>query len=77
LSTLHQSLPYFLALAASSFIYVAVADLIPSLHRKTRGSDAFKQIVLIACGIGLIYAAQTINHRYIHDDAPLQQTQEQ
>lgn len=77
LSTLHQSLPYFLALAASSFIYVAVADLIPSLHRKTRGSDAFKQIVLIACGIGLIFAAQTINHRYIHDDAPLQQTQEQ
>ena len=35
LADLHDSLPYFLALAASSFIYIAVADLIPSLHKKT------------------------------------------
>ncbi len=77
LSTLHQSLPYFLALAASSFIYVAVADLIPSLHKRTRGADAFKQIALIACGVALIYAAQTIGHRYIHDDGRLQQAYQQ
>jgi len=36
LEDLHNSLPYFLALAASSFIYIAVADLIPSLHKKNR-----------------------------------------
>ncbi len=70
LSTLHQSLPYFLALAASSFIYVAVADLIPSLHKKTRGADALKQVALIACGITLIYVAQTIGHNYIPDHHP-------
>ena len=35
LEDLHSSLPFFLALAASSFIYIAVADLIPTLHKKT------------------------------------------
>jgi zinc and cadmium transporter len=70
LTQLHHTLPYFLALAASSFIYVAVADLIPSLHRKTRGPDAVKQIVLIACGVALIYGAQTIGHRYVDTNEP-------
>lgn len=70
LAQLHHTLPYFLALAASSFIYVAVADLIPSLHKKTRGPDAAKQIALIACGVALIYGTQTIGHRYIHTDEP-------
>jgi zinc and cadmium transporter len=35
LAGLHDSLPYFLAIASSSFIYIAVADLIPTLHKKT------------------------------------------
>jgi len=39
LEHVHDSLPYFLALAASSFIYVAVADLIPTLHKKTHTAD--------------------------------------
>lgn len=51
LDTLHEALPYFLALAASSFVYVAVADLIPSLHQRTTASAAFQQIILIAAGI--------------------------
>lgn len=73
LATLHQFLPYVLALAASSFIYVAVADLIPSLHKKTRGSDAAKQVLLIACGVAMIYGAQTLGHRYAHDNGLAQQ----
>jgi len=51
LEDLHDSLPYFLALAASSFIYIAVADLIPSLHTKTDMKTSLQQIALIAAGV--------------------------
>ena len=45
-------LPYFLALAASSFLYVAMADLIPGLHRGRTDASSFRQILLVAAGIG-------------------------
>ncbi len=62
LEDLHDSLPYFLALAASSFIYIAVADLIPSLHRKTDMKAAVEQIVLITAGVLLICSL----HNFVH-----------
>lgn len=43
--------PYVLALAAASFIYIAVADLIPGLHRAMDAHSTAWQIVLIAAGI--------------------------
>jgi len=49
-----QLLPYALAVAAASFLYVAVADLIPGLHKKVEPAASLQQIVLIAVGIGLI-----------------------
>jgi len=55
-------LPYVLAVAASSFIYVAVADLIPGLHQRVEFSATVKQVVLIACGVGLIYVAHSTLH---------------
>ncbi|SMF94108.1 zinc and cadmium transporter [Methylomagnum ishizawai] len=55
LEHLHGALPYILALAASSFVYIAVADLIPSLHRRTTAREAFQQVGLIALGIIVIY----------------------
>ena len=48
-------LPYALAFAASSFIYVAVADLIPGLHRRVDVRAAVEQIVFIAAGVALVY----------------------
>ena len=45
-------LPYFLALAAASFLYVAMADLIPGLHRGRTDAHSLRQIVLIAAGVG-------------------------
>jgi len=63
LDDLHDSLPYFLALAASSFIYIAVADLIPSLHKKTDMKDSLEQVVLIAAGVLLICSL----HGFAHD----------
>ena len=47
-------LPYLLALAAASFLYVAMADLIPGLHRGRTDAGSMRQIVLIAAGIGTI-----------------------
>ncbi len=46
--------PYLLALAASSLIYIAVADLIPGLHKRTRMRDTVQQVVLILLGVGTV-----------------------
>jgi zinc and cadmium transporter len=62
LEDMHDSLPYFLALAASSFIYIAVADLIPSLHTKTDMKTSLQQIALIAAGVFLICSLHDIAH---------------
>lgn len=62
LNHLQGALPYILALAASSFIYIAVADLIPSLHQKTTAREAFQQIGLIIAGVLAIYWANAQNH---------------
>ena len=44
-----------LALAAASMIYVAVADLIPGLHRRPELRATAQQVALIALGVGLIW----------------------
>ena len=51
LDTLPGVLPYFLVLAAASFLYVAMADLIPGLHRGRTDAGSLRQILLIAAGI--------------------------
>ena len=57
LQDLHHVLPYALAVAASSFIYVAVADLIPGLHRRMDLAATVQQIALISAGVLTIYLA--------------------
>ena len=49
-------LPYVLAFAAGNFLYVAMADLIPTLHRGQLDSSAVRQIVLIGLGVATIVA---------------------
>jgi zinc and cadmium transporter len=51
LQTAQDYVPTLLALAASSMIYVAVADLIPGLHKRTQLSDTVQQVTLIALGV--------------------------
>lgn len=46
-----RTLPYFLALAAASFLYVAMADLIPGLHRGRTDASSMRQILLIGAGV--------------------------
>ncbi|MDO8990867.1 MAG: ZIP family metal transporter [Sideroxyarcus sp.] len=48
------AVPYILALSAASFIYIAAADLIPSLHRKMTVSASLRQVLLLLAGIGTI-----------------------
>jgi zinc and cadmium transporter len=62
LEDLHGTLPFFLALASSSFIYIAVADLIPSLHKKTDIKTSLHQIVLILAGVLVISSLQGVAH---------------
>ncbi|MBT3335760.1 MAG: ZIP family metal transporter [Methylococcales bacterium] len=64
LADLHGYLPYFLVLAASSFIYIAVADLIPTLHKKTDMQSSLKQIALIAVGVTVICLLHTVAHDF-------------
>lgn len=54
----HEILPFILAFTAASFIYIAVADLIPTLHRGIRLSETLAQLTLISAGILLIVAFQ-------------------
>lgn len=52
LSTADFVLPYVLVIGASSFIYVALADLFPLLHKQ--GESFFRQILLIAAGVAVV-----------------------
>ena len=52
--TIPRILPYVLALAAASFLYVAMADLIPGLHRGRTDAGSMRQILLIAAGVATV-----------------------
>jgi zinc and cadmium transporter len=51
-------LPYALAFAGASLLYVAVADLIPGLHRHLGLRRSVEQFVLILLGVGVIWLSQ-------------------
>jgi len=46
--------PYFLSFATASFLYVAMSDLIPDLHRGTFDDNPLRQVLLVGAGIGTI-----------------------
>ena len=62
LADMQHLLPYILVVAASSFVYIAVADLIPGLHSKVKPSETLQQISLIAAGVIFIYLAHSTLH---------------
>ena len=49
-----QLFPYLLVVASSSFIYVAVADLIPQLQHRLTPRDTFAQLAWMAAGLGVV-----------------------
>jgi len=54
----------FLGLAAASMIYVAVADLIPGLHKRTDLKATGEQILLIIMGVGTIILVDLVVHSH-------------
>ena len=55
-------LPYALAVAAASLLYVAVADLIPGLHKRSDTRASLAQVLLIALGIVVVAVAESHAH---------------
>ncbi|CAB3859114.1 ZIP family metal transporter [Achromobacter mucicolens] len=54
--------PYILVIAASSFLYISVADLMPQMHERVSLSDAVPQLLLVGVGVALIYSVTTLMH---------------
>jgi len=55
LANLQAAIPYVLVVAASSFIYIAIADLVPELHHHRRFKDAVSQLLLMLAGVVVVY----------------------
>ncbi len=53
-------LPYAISVAAASLIYVAVADLIPGLHKRVDPAGSVMQVLLISAGIAVIAVTETL-----------------
>lgn len=59
-------LPYLLVVASSSFIYVAVADLIPQLQRRLAWRETLVQVAWLAAGLGVIAAIAALSPAHQH-----------
>ncbi|AYQ26635.1 MULTISPECIES: ZIP family metal transporter [unclassified Polaromonas] len=61
---LYDYLPFFLIMASSSFIYVALADLIPQLQKRVTARETIAQIAWLAIGIGLVTLISGMAHHH-------------
>ena len=59
-----EFLPYFLVVASSSFIYVALADLIPQLQRRLGARETLAQVAWLLVGIALVTVVSTLAHTH-------------
>ncbi|AGF46957.1 putative divalent heavy-metal cation transporter [Candidatus Kinetoplastibacterium desouzaii TCC079E] len=65
LQSVQQLTPFALVIAASSFIYIAIADLIPQMHEyKKTFNKHLIQLLFIFMGIFIIYNLTNISHHY-------------
>jgi len=56
--------PYLLVAASSSFIYVAVADLLPQLQRRLPWRDTLAQVCLIVAGLAVVLLVRGAQHSH-------------
>ena len=61
---LQDYLPYFLVVASSSFMYVALADLIPQLQKRLSARQTAAQIAWLLIGIGLVTGVSSLAHAH-------------
>ena len=57
---LHDWLPFFLVVASSSFVYVALADLIPQLQKRLSARETVAQIIWLGVGIGMVVLVSAV-----------------
>ncbi len=62
LTNASAAIPYVLTTAAASFIYIAVADLVPELHHHRTPRDMFFQLSLMALGLSVVSIAKALEH---------------
>ena len=60
---LENALPYFLVVASASFVYVALADLIPQLQKRLSAAQTAAQIAWLLAGVGLVTVVSAMAHR--------------
>lgn len=54
LDLVQGAIPYVMAISAASFLYIALVDLSPELHRRTAPRSAIRQFLLLLAGVGTI-----------------------
>lgn len=59
-SRIEPWIPHLMALAAASFVYIALADLTPSLHRQMSRAGILTQTALLLLGIGTVAGLQQL-----------------
>jgi zinc and cadmium transporter len=62
LTQLQDYLPYFLVAASSSFVYVALADLIPQLQKRLSLPETVAQVAWLLAGIALVTVVSGLAH---------------
>ncbi|MGB3069745.1 MAG: ZIP family metal transporter [Ottowia sp.] len=67
---MHEWLPYFLVIASSSFIYVALADLIPQLQKRLSAPQTLAQLTWLAIGMGLVVLVGNLGGAHEHHGEP-------
>ena len=55
-----QLQPVLLAVAAGSFVYIALADLVPELHKRRRPGESAKQFLLMVAGLALLWIGKVV-----------------
>lgn len=62
--SLQAALPFFLVIASSSFIYVALADLIPQLQKRLSARETAAQIAWLAAGMGMVIGVSALTQSH-------------
>jgi zinc and cadmium transporter len=61
---LRRHLPYFLVVASSSFVYVALADLIPQLQKRLTTRETVAQVTWLLAGMVLVTLVSGLSHAH-------------
>ncbi len=64
LQATREFLPYAVMVAAASFIYIALADLVPDMQRQRKTKQSMVQLGLLALGIGVMAAISALLHAH-------------